>query len=496
MHTDASGIAPELSYPVKYQVFAGSDYNHEFRGSGLLTIRPAGPSYLFSGRKRLVFCAGRKITAEFGAQDICDVVVSGRKVQFHTLPAATGQAKKPFLFICRNAEDAAAVAAQLPARKDADFTAAEDFNAKLNTLPGAAHPWSSITNLIIAANVIVFVIMAGLLGAGWFEATDIMPYVHYGANNGAATTGGEWWRLVTSMFMHYGLIHLVFNMWALFQVGHFLEKLLGRPLYAVAYLGSGIIGSLASIVWHGDRMWSSGASGAIFGIYGALLGYMVREKHGLPRSIYQPMFTSTVVFAGYNLFYGLVHPGIDNAAHVGGFLGGIIIGWLVAVPVDLASRTQLMRTRLYHGLLTCALLIGTGVGVVPRFDYRPAEEFAWNDAIRGVGARENEVVQHYQAAAEKFRQNPTTERSSLVALLEQEFIPSYQAMFQQLEKLHFSAQHRTERRRAGLGQFAQTRAAAARQLVLDLQAGQPNALEIFEQVNNEAAATLKRMVTE
>lgn len=494
MHTDASGTAPESSYAIKYQVFGGSDYNHDFRGAGTLTIRTAGPSYLFSGRKRLVFCSGRKTTVEFGAQDICDVVVSGRKVLFHTIPETTGQPKKPFLFYCRNDEEAAAVAALLPDRKDADFTAAENFNAKLNSLPGAAHSWSSVTNLIIAANVVVFVIMAGFLGAGWFEVAGIMPYVRYGANNGAATTDGEWWRLVTSMFMHYGLVHLVFNMWALFQAGHFLEKLLGRMLYAVAYFGSGVIGSLASVVWHGDRMWSAGASGAIFGVYGALLGYMLREKRGLPRSVFQPMFKSTLAFAGYNLLYGLVHPGIDNAAHLGGFLGGIVIGWLVAVPIDPESRVKLVRTRMLHGLVACSVIIGGGIAAAPRFDYRPAEEFAWSEAVRGLDAREKEVVQHYQEMAEQYRKNSTTTRSSFAASLEQEFVPFYEGMAQQLVKLHFSAEHRTERRRIGLLRFAETRTMAARQLLLDMQAETPTALDSFERLNNQAVEALKEAV--
>ena len=494
MQTDAPGSAPEISYPVNYQVFGGSEYNHDFRGSGTLTIRTVGPSYLFSGRKRLVFFAGRKATVEFGAQDICDVVVSGRKVHFYTIQATAGRPRKPFLFFCRNDKEAAAVAALLPDRKDADFAAAADFNARLNSLPRAAHAWSSVTNLIIAVNVVVFVVMAGFLGAGWFEVADIMPYVRYGANNGAATTDGEWWRLVTSMFMHFGLLHLVFNMWAMFQAGHLLEKLLGRMLDAVVYFGSGVIGSLASVFWHGDRMWSAGASGAIFGVYGALLGYMLREKHGMPRSVFQPLFKSTLVFAGYNLFYGLIHPGIDNADHIGGFLGGLVIGWLVAVPIEPELRVKLAKTRLLHGLVACCVIIGGGIAAAPRFDYRPAEEFAWRDAVRDFDVREKEVVQHYGEKAEQYRKSPATARSSLAASVEQEFIPFYASMAQQLGKLHFSASHRTERRRIGLLKFAEARDVAARQLLLDIQAERPTALESFEQLNNQAVDALREAV--
>jgi rhomboid protease GluP len=496
MHTDASGTAPELSFPVKYQVFGSSDYNHDLRGTGALTIRTAGPSYLFSGRKRLVFFSGRKSTVEFGAQDICDVVASGRKIQFHTVQGTTAQPKKPFVFFCRNAEEATAVAVLLPDRKEADFAAAQDFSTKVSALPGAAHPWSSVTNLIIAANVVVFVVMAGFLGAGWLEVADIMPYVRYGANNGAATTDGEWWRLVTSMFMHFGILHLVFNMWALFQAGHFLEKLIGRRLYALAYAGSGVIGSLASILWHGDRMWSVGASGAIFGVYGALLGYMAREKRGMPRSVFQPMLKSTLVFAGYNLFYGLAHPGIDNAAHIGGFLSGIVIGWLVAVPIELEPRMQLTRPRLLQGLLGCSVIIGGGIAAAPRFDYRPAEEFAWSEAVRGLDLHEKGVVERYEGMAEQYRGNPTAARPGFATFLEQEFIPLYQDMTRQLEKMHFTAERRTERRRIGLLRFAEARAAAGQKLQLGLEAGDPSALESYERSDGQAVAALKKAIAE
>jgi len=198
--------------------------------------------------------------------------------------------------------------------------------------PSSGFSLRSVTGVIVALNIAVFVLMAGFLGAGWVEVTDMTPYVRYGANNAAVTMHGQWWRLITSMFMHYGVIHLALNMWALLQAGNLVERLQGRVLYALTYLGSGIGGGLLSIAWHGDKIWSAGASGAIFGVYGALLGRTYRDRLALPKAVLQPLMKSTVIFAGYNLLYGMVNPGIDNADHIGGLATGIALGWLTAPP--------------------------------------------------------------------------------------------------------------------------------------------------------------------
>ena len=494
MQSDVSGPAPELSFPVQFQVFGGSDYNLDFRGKGSLTIRAAGPTYTFTGRRRRPFISGPTVALEFGPDDIWNVTVSERTVRFSTTLGKAGKSTGPFMFVCRDAATAANVAALLPQRKDEDFVAAKNFTAKLNSMSGGGPAWRSVTNLIIAVNVLVFAVMAAALGTGWFEVADMLPYVRYGANNGAATTDGEWWRLVTCMFMHYGIIHLALNMWALFQVGRLLERLLGRVHYAVAYFGSGIVGSLVSILWHGDRMWSAGASGAIFGIYGALLGYMGREKHGMPRSLFQPLFKSTAGFAAYNLFYGLVHPGIDNSAHLGGFLSGIVIGWLVALPVEAEPRRALGRPRLLQGLVVCGLMIGIGVAVAPRYDYRPVEELSWESALKDVGARESALVQDYQRRVADYGKDPAAAGAALGAFLGQEFIPFYQELARQLSGLRYSANHRTERRRLGLLNFAEARVAAGGQLLEGLRAGNPSALAEYQQRDADAAAALEKTV--
>ncbi len=375
MQADTSGREPEIFHAITYEAIGGNGYNVDFRGKGRLVIRPDGPTYLFSGTKRERFTARHDMTLELGVDDIWNVVADGRVIRFRTRRGQSGAKGKPFLFVCRDAAEAASVMALMPTRKDSEFFEARDFSTRLFALPGATSPWTSATNILVGLNVAVFILL-GFLGAGWVQTKSIMPYVLYGANNGGVTTDGEWWRLVTYMFMHYGLIHLAMNMWALFQTGHLLERLLGRALYTLTYLGSGIVAGFASILWNGDRVWSAGASGAVFGVYGALLGYMLREKHALPRSVFQPVLKSTLAFAGYNLLFGLAHPRIDNSAHLGGALGGLVLGWLVALPVEAAARPRLFASRLRAGLLATAVAVVAGVLLAPRYDYRVKDELA------------------------------------------------------------------------------------------------------------------------
>jgi rhomboid protease GluP len=268
--------------------------------------------------------------------------------------------------------------------------AAHDFAVKLHSLGPRPNPWTSPTNVIIALNVAVYIVM-GTLGAGWFQPESMTPYIVYGANNGAATTDGQWWRLLTSMFMHYGLLHLGLNMWALFQTGHFMERVLGRAAFTLMYLASGVAGGFASIFWYGDKTWSAGASGAVFGVYGAILGFMLRERQGLPRVVVQSLTRSTLMFAGYNIVYGLAQKGIDNSAHLGGFAGGVIFGFLLALPLDPVVRARARGRTLAIALVALAVLAGVGIALTPRFDYRIGDELAWQKAMEEFSQREGQL---------------------------------------------------------------------------------------------------------
>jgi rhomboid protease GluP len=114
-------------------------------------------------------------------------------------------------------------------------------------------------------------------------------------------------------------------MYALFMVGVYLEPMLGKARYLAAYLCTGIFASLASLWWHKDPVASAGASGAIFGLYGVFLALL--STNLVPKHIRNSLFQSIGIFVAYTLIYGM-RSGVDNSAHVGGLLSGLVIGYL------------------------------------------------------------------------------------------------------------------------------------------------------------------------
>lgn len=178
-----------------------------------------------------------------------------------------------------------------------------------------------LTPIIININILVFILM--VISGVHFMLPDNQSLINWGANFRPVTLEGQWWRLFTSCFIHIGIIHLLMNLYALIYIGLLLEPQLGRTRFASAYILSGIGGSVASLYWH-ELTISAGASGAIFGMYGVFLAMLTTNL--IEKSARKTLLTSIMIFVGYNLLNGL-KGGIDNAAHIGGLITGIIIGY-------------------------------------------------------------------------------------------------------------------------------------------------------------------------
>ncbi len=185
----------------------------------------------------------------------------------------------------------------------------------------------------------------------------------WGANSGLRVMlRHEYWRLLASVFIHGGLIHLAVNMWCLYSIGPLVERLFGNVSFAVLYLASGIGGAIASMTYRPERA-SVGASGAIFGMFGALLAFLIIHRRSVPGSVLKPLRSSAVGFVVFNTIFAAVAPMIDQAAHMGGLATGFIAGLILVPPWPVVASTRRWLRELALGAtLGCALLgLATGM---------------------------------------------------------------------------------------------------------------------------------------
>lgn len=176
------------------------------------------------------------------------------------------------------------------------------------------------TTGLIVINVLVFFLLSlrGDTESGYFM-------LQYGAMyEPLVTEGHEYYRLITSLFLHFGIQHLLNNMVMLGALGYQLENEIGRIKFLLIYFISGIGGNLCSLYWnvsHGEQIISAGASGAIFGLMGALLYIVAVNRGRLGRLSGRGM----LIMVALSLYFGLTSSGVDNSAHVGGLICGILI---------------------------------------------------------------------------------------------------------------------------------------------------------------------------
>ena len=178
--------------------------------------------------------------------------------------------------------------------------------------------------IIVFVNIVVFVALS-FLG----DTEDVFFMTAHGANFAPLVTEGkEYYRLVTSMFLHFSIDHLFYNMLVLIFLGDVLEKTAGKLRYLLIYFGGGVIGNLVSL-WFDLRaeryVVSAGASGAIFAVIGALIWIVIRNKGNLEGYSGKRL----VLMAGLSVAEGLTTSGIDNCAHVGGLVAGFLISLLL-----------------------------------------------------------------------------------------------------------------------------------------------------------------------
>lgn len=186
-----------------------------------------------------------------------------------------------------------------------------------------------ITPLLLWLNLAVF---------GWMVAqgTNMLhpagaDLIRWGSNFSPLTLLGQWWRLLTACFLHGGLTHLLLNSYALVFIGVLAEPLVGRWRLLLVYLLSGVTGNVLSLWWHAGGVNGVGASGAIFGLYGLLLALVATGARHLTRPQRLALLVNTLLVTATSLAYGLQQPTVDNAAHLGGLLLGLVAGVVLGI---------------------------------------------------------------------------------------------------------------------------------------------------------------------
>lgn len=229
------------------------------------------------------------------------------------------------------------------------------------------------TGRIIVLNTIIFLMMSWQSGSFVMPTTDVL--LRFGAKDPVLLTQGEYWRFLSPVFVHIGLLHYVFNTWALYVIAYQIEYLLGARWFLAIYLVSGVFGNIASSVF--SQSLSAGASGAVFGLLGAglLVERTIYRRAAKRWEKKQIGAYTTMVVA--NLILGMMIPQIDNAAHIGGLIAGVFLTYALTriIPNNLCPT---YRARGFAALILMAVLGITGsfVGVSPIYLQRRLEDKA------------------------------------------------------------------------------------------------------------------------
>lgn len=209
-----------------------------------------------------------------------------------------------------------------------------------------------VTQAVVAIQVIVFLIMTIAGGS-----TNSSVLIEFGARVSVLIQDGQWWRLITPVFLHIGLMHLAVNSVTVYFIGTQIEMLFGHWRFAIIYFVTAITGNVASFVFLPNTI-SAGASTAIFGLFGAFL--MLGES--FRNNLYiRAMSRQFLIFVVMNLAFDLFSPGIDIYGHIGGLFGGFLMGYVVGAPR--IGKTNLIKRFLSGIILLVAIVLFYSMGM-------------------------------------------------------------------------------------------------------------------------------------
>jgi rhomboid protease GluP len=279
-----------------------------------------------------------------------------------------------------------------------------------------SQPW--VVYALIAANVAMFGVE---LASG---ADPIAPgakaIIELGGSYPPLTLHGEWWRLGSSMFLHFGIVHLAMNMLCLYQV-RAVEPAFGRLGFLVIYLLAGLGGGIASLIANTGNVVVAGASGAVFGAYGAFGAKLVLHRAQLEPEVWQRTMRRLATFLALNAVVGLTARGISISAHVGGLLVGGALGAALLAGAGAARA----RTRRALGLAAAGLAL-TAIGVLTI-----KADPGVMGAIRHFDTLEHSAITRWRATLERANAGQATDAEH-IAFIDHELIPPYRQLREEL----------------------------------------------------------------
>lgn len=263
-----------------------------------------------------------------------------------------------------------------------------------------------VTPILVNLNILLFIIMVISGGDIWLPDNETL--LAWGANFRPYTINHQWWRLLTSCFLHIGILHLLMNMYALVYIGLLLEQRVGSVRFLAIYLLTGIAASVTSLYWN-DLVIGAGASGAIFGMYGFFLAMLTTNL--IDKASRQAFLTSIIVFVGYNLVGGLRGEGVDNAAHIGGLLAGLLAGYACYPSLKKSDEPALKFGTI--GVLT--VLVVAGAFLVMNNSTNPVDLFQ---------QKMNRIVELEQKALKVYTMQDVSD-AEILAEVQQNAIPAW-----------------------------------------------------------------------
>lgn len=342
-------------------------------------------------------------------------------------------------------------------------------------------PRTFVTLLIVLANAAVFVLMT--IDSGELFSPNVQTLVEWGGNTGSKTLDGQWWRLITCMFVHVGIIHIGLNMWVLWGLGHLVERLVGNVGFFVMYFVAGIAGSVASVLWN-PHVVSAGASGAVFGVFGALMGFVFLRRDSVPREIFQNLRNSGGMFLAYNLLFGLSVPGIDMAAHLGGLAAGAVCGVLMSQPLDRITAWR----RTVRNVLTTVVAAGL-LAIVAHFWLLPMSHYvvAW----RGFFQVETQAVEAFEKARTQYNEQGMDD-AEFIAAVESDVIAPWDEARREVVRLG-TPPDRVQSQADLIIQYAEVRQQAWESLVVAIRDSDNEAMQRYQEHTQATERLLKEI---